>query len=98
LSTQYIQGSLHYPNQWLTTAGHPKEPRRGDDNARIIEYHLTTIRLAKQEGIDLSNYKHIIVIHAGKDEAFGGTANDIWSHCHCVAPKILYFLIETIWF
>jgi hypothetical protein len=71
-------------------------------DARILEYHLTTIRLAKQEGLDLSNYKHIIVIHAGKDEAFGGTANDIWSHCLCVAPEVLYFsdrdnLVLTRW-
>jgi M6 family metalloprotease-like protein len=70
--------------------------QRGDDYARIIEYHLTTIRLAKQEGIDLSNYKHIIIIHAGKDEAFGGTANDIWSHC--LMSKGLYFLIEQYGF
>jgi hypothetical protein len=51
----------------------------GETTFRLIEYLLTTIRLAKQEGIDLSNYKHIIIIHAGKDEAAGGTANDIWS-------------------
>jgi M6 family metalloprotease-like protein len=66
--------------------------QRGDDIDRILEYHLTTIRLAKQEGIDLTNYKHIIIIHAGKDEAAGGTANDIWSHC--LMSKGLYFLIE----
>jgi hypothetical protein len=81
LSTPYIQGYLHYPNQWHTTAGHPREPNGEMTTARLIEYHLTTIRLAKQEGIDLTNYKHIIIIHAGKDEAVGGTANDIWSHC-----------------
>ncbi|MEM0350007.1 MAG: hypothetical protein QXD24_07510 [Candidatus Caldarchaeum sp.] len=68
--------------------------QRGDDNQRILEYHLTTIQLVKRDGVDLSQYKHVIVIHAGKDEAVGGTANDIWSHCSCVLPKVLYFWIE----
>jgi M6 family metalloprotease-like protein len=72
--------------------------QRGDDDSRLIEYFLTTIRLAKQEGLDLSNYKHIIIIHAGKDEAAGGTANDIWSVCYCVVPEILYFFIEKYGF
>jgi M6 family metalloprotease-like protein len=89
---------LTLPKPMAYYGGPSQGAQRGDDRARIIEYHLTTIRLAKQEGIDLSNYKHIIVIHAGKDEAFGGTANDIWSHCLCVAPKILYFLIEQYGF
>jgi M6 family metalloprotease-like protein len=89
---------LTLPKPMAYYGGPSQGAQRGDDNARILEYHLTTIRLAKQEGIDLSNYKHIIVIHAGKDEAAGGTANDIWSHCHCVAPKILYFLIEQYGF
>jgi M6 family metalloprotease-like protein len=89
---------LTLPKPMAYYGGPSQGAQRGDDNARILEYHLTTIRLAKQEGLDLSNYKHIIVIHAGKDEAAGGTANDIWSHCHCVAPKILYFLIEQYGF
>jgi M6 family metalloprotease-like protein len=85
---------LTLPKPMAYYGGPSPGAQRGDDSDRIIEYHLTTIRLAKQEGIDLSKYKHIIIIHAGKDEAAGGTANDIWSHCHCVAPKILYFWIE----
>jgi M6 family metalloprotease-like protein len=89
---------LTLPKPMAYYGGPSQGAQRGDDRARIIEYHLTTIRLAKQEGIDLSNYKHIIVIHAGKDEAFGGTANDIWSHCHCVFPEVLYFLIEQYGF
>jgi M6 family metalloprotease-like protein len=89
---------LTLPKPMAYYGGPSQGAQRGDDRARIIEYHLTTIRLAKQEGLDLSNYKHIIVIHAGKDEAFGGTANDIWSHCHCVFPEVLYFLIEQYGF
>jgi M6 family metalloprotease-like protein len=85
---------LTLPKPMAYYGGPSQGAQRGDDSDRIIEYHLTTIRLAKQEGLDLSNYKHIIIIHAGKDEAAGGTANDIWSHCHCVAPRILYFWIE----
>jgi M6 family metalloprotease-like protein len=101
-----------YGRTWIDYTIHPRvltlpkpmayygEPspgaQRGDDFSRLIEYHLTTIRLAKQEGIDLTNYKHIIIIHAGKDEAAGGTANDIWSHC---LPGIYaYFYIEKYGF
>ncbi|BAJ49939.1 hypothetical protein CSUB_C0075 [Candidatus Caldarchaeum subterraneum] len=103
-----------YGKTWLEYTIHPKvitlpKPmsyyggpsagaQRGDDNQRILEFHLTTIQLAKKDGVDLSQYKHVITIHAGKDEATGGSANDIWSHCNCVAPKILYFLIEQYGF
>jgi M6 family metalloprotease-like protein len=87
---------LTLPKAMAYYGGPSQGAQRGDDKARIIEYHLTTIRLAKQEGIDLSNYKHIIIIHAGKDEAAGGTANDIWSHC--LMSKGVYFLIEQYGF
>jgi M6 family metalloprotease-like protein len=87
---------LTLPKPMAYYGGPSQGAQRGDDDARIIEYHLTTIRLAKQEGIDLSKYKHIIIIHAGKDEATGGTANDIWSHC--LMSKGLYFLIEQYGF
>ena len=89
---------LTLPKPMAYYGGPPQGAQRGDDVSRILEYHLTTIRLAKQEGIDLTDYKHIIIIHAGKDEAGGGTANDIWSHCFCVAPKVLYFLIGRFGF
>jgi M6 family metalloprotease-like protein len=89
---------LTLPKPMAYYGGPSQGAQRGDDDSRLDEYHLTTIRLAKQEGIDLSNYKHIIVIHAGKNEAFGGTANDIWSHCKCVVPEILYFFIEKYGF
>jgi M6 family metalloprotease-like protein len=89
---------LTLPKPMAYYGGPSQGAQRGDDDSRLDEYHLTTIRLAKQEGIDLSNYKHIIIIHAGKDEAGGGTANDIWSHCNCATPKILYFLIEKYGF
>jgi M6 family metalloprotease-like protein len=101
-----------YGRTWIDYTIHPRvltlpkpmayygEPspgaQRGDDFRRKAEYLLTTIRLAKQEGIDLTNYKHIIIIHAGKDEAAGGTANDIWSSC---LPGIYaYFYIEKYGF
>jgi M6 family metalloprotease-like protein len=87
---------LTLPKPMAYYGGPSQGAQRGDDNARIIEYHLTTIRLAKQEGLDLSNYKHIIIIHAGKDEAAGGTANDIWSHCF--PGKYAYFYIEKYGF
>ncbi|MCS6784146.1 MAG: hypothetical protein NZ581_02985 [Candidatus Caldarchaeum sp.] len=77
--------------------GPPSGAQRGDDPNRIVEYHLTIIKLAKErERIDLTRFKHVIVIHAGKDEAVGGTANDIWSHCYSTKP--IYFLIEEYGF
>ena len=87
---------LTLPKPMAYYGGPAQGAQRGDDNSRRIEYHLTTIRLAKQEGIDLTNYKHIIIIHAGKDEAGGGSANDIWSHCYMA--KGIYFLIEKFGF
>ncbi len=87
---------LTLPKPMAYYGGPSQGAQRGDDYARILEYHLTTIRLAKQEGIDLSNYKHIIIIHAGKDEAAGGTANDIWSHC--IPGIYAYFYIEKYGF
>jgi len=103
-----------YGRTWLEYTIHPKiitlpKPmayyggpapgaQRGDDKSKILEYHLTTIKLAKQDGVDFSRYKHVILIHAGKDEAVGGSANDIWSTCYCVYPKILYFDIEKYGF
>jgi M6 family metalloprotease-like protein len=89
---------LTLPKPMSYYGGPPNGAQRGDDNSRIIEYHLITVNLVKREGIDLANYKHIIVIHAGKDEAGGGSANDLWSHCLCGAPKILHFLIEQYGF
>ena len=87
---------LTLPKPMAYYGGPSQGAQRGDDDSRIIEYHLTTIRLAKQEGIDLTNYKHIIIIHAGKDEAAGGTANDIWSHC--LMGMYAYFYIEKYGF
>ncbi|MEM2036765.1 MAG: hypothetical protein QXG21_04320 [Candidatus Caldarchaeum sp.] len=87
------------PKQMSYYGGPSSGAQRGDDKNRILEYHLTTIKYAKErERIDLSRFKHVILIHAGKDEAVGGTANDIWSHCNCVAPRILYKLIEQFGF
>jgi M6 family metalloprotease-like protein len=87
---------LTLPKPMAYYGGPSQGAQRGDDFQRKAEYLLTTIRLAKQEGIDLSNYKHIIIIHAGQDEASGGTANDIWSSC---LPGIYaYFYIEKYGF
>jgi M6 family metalloprotease-like protein len=73
--------------------------QRGDNYERITEYHLTVIKYAKErERIDLTRFKHVIVVHAGSDEAASGNPNDIWSHCNCVPPKILEMLIEQYGF
>ncbi|MCS6770098.1 MAG: hypothetical protein NZ570_06665, partial [Candidatus Caldarchaeum sp.] len=54
--------------------GAPKSgAQRGDDNAKITEYHATIIKTAKErERIDISRFRHILVVHAGKNEAVGG--------------------------
>ncbi len=87
-----------YGKAWLDYTVYPKvitlpqtmayygapEPgaQRGDNRARINEYHLTIMRYIKErERIDITQFKHLIIIHAGKDEAAGGSPNDIWSHC-----------------
>jgi M6 family metalloprotease-like protein len=88
--------ALTLPKPMAYYGGPSQGAQYGDDDSRLIEYFLTTIRLAKQEGIDLTNYKHIIVIHAGKDEAVGGTANDIWSICY--NGMYAYFYIEKYGF
>ncbi|MEM4302472.1 MAG: hypothetical protein QXQ70_01070 [Candidatus Caldarchaeum sp.] len=69
--------------------------QRGDDYTKITEYHLTIMKLVKErERIDITRFNHLIVVHAGGDEAVTGNPNDIWSHCNCVAPTILHDLIE----
>ncbi|MEM1943392.1 MAG: hypothetical protein QXO30_07805 [Candidatus Caldarchaeum sp.] len=107
--------SSSYGKTWLDYYIHPKVitlpktmsyyggpssgAQRGDDNQRILEYHLTVIKTVKErERVDVSKFKHVIVIHAGRDEAISGSANDVWSHCHCVVPRVLYDLIEQYGF
>jgi len=71
--------------------------QRGDNDERLNEYHWTVIKYAKErERIDLTRFKHVIVVHAGGDEAVSHNPNDIWSHCF--PSKGLQILIEQFGF
>lgn len=60
---------------------------RGDDPYRADAYIVDTVDLViAQEIVDLREYKHLVLIHAGGDEANTGNPNDIWSYCDCVGP------------
>ncbi len=63
--------------------------QRGDSSRKIIEYYLTiTDYVFRKTNIDFGEYNHVIVIHAGGDEAMTSNPNDIWSHCLCLGPAI----------
>ncbi|MCX8193557.1 MAG: hypothetical protein N3G77_07105 [Nitrososphaeria archaeon] len=67
--------------------------QRGDDNARSLEFKYLAIKFFKEKsGKDITEFKHIIIVHAGGDEATSGSPNDIWSHC--MMSKPLYLLGE----
>jgi|GEM_PF-1005695 len=71
--------------------------QRGDDNLRSLEFKAETIGFAKAKaGLDITKFKHVIIIHAGNDEGISNSPNDIWSHC--LMSKVLYFLIENYGF
>lgn len=60
---------------------------RGDDAARAQAYISDAVDLlTSQTNLNLEDYEHIVLMHAGGDEAESGNPNDIWSHCDCVGP------------
>jgi M6 family metalloprotease-like protein len=60
---------------------------RGDDAARGQAYISDALDLLmSQTNLDLEQYEHVVLMHAGGDEAESGNPNDIWSHCDCVGP------------
>ena len=61
--------------------------QRGDDPARAVAYVADTLNLIlSQKNVNLDEYKHIVLVHAGGDEAQTGNLNQIWSYCDCVGP------------
>ncbi|MEN2974512.1 MAG: hypothetical protein ABDH32_02905 [Candidatus Caldarchaeales archaeon] len=67
--------------------------QRGDDNARSLEFKYLAIKFFKERsGKDITEFKHVIIVHAGGDEAASGSPNDIWSHC--MMSKPIYLLGE----
>jgi M6 family metalloprotease-like protein len=61
---------------------------RGDDPERLDEYIRETIeRVLGGTSVDLLEYRHVVIIHAGEDEASAaGNPNQIWSFCACEGP------------
>jgi M6 family metalloprotease-like protein len=58
--------------------------QEGDDPQRTQAYFYDALSMIPDT--ILSQYKHIILIHAGDDEAISGKAYDIWSQCDCSGP------------
>lgn len=60
---------------------------RGDDPAKGETYFADALNLIiSQNNVNLGHYQHVVLVHAGGDEADTGNPNDIWSHCDCVGP------------
>jgi len=79
--------------------GAPESGKQRGDDKRSYEYLLTIIEFVKRKsGLDITEFKHIAIIHAGGDEAVSGSPNDLWSFCACGVNKLLYFLIEKYGF
>lgn len=63
--------------------------QRGDDPKKIVEYYVSVFTyIYRKTDLDFGEYTHIILIHAGGDEAVTDNANDIWSHCYCLGPAV----------
>ncbi len=61
--------------------------QRGDATDRKTLYIENTLSLVWQKTkIDFRNYKNIVIIHAGGDEAASQNPNDIWSSCYGLGP------------
>ncbi|MFH0848711.1 MAG: CFI-box-CTERM domain-containing protein [archaeon] len=61
--------------------------QRGDGTDRLSLYFENSLSIVWQRTkIDLKDYKNIVLVHAGSDEAETQNANDIWSSCSGVGP------------
>jgi M6 family metalloprotease-like protein len=88
----YINYTIYEDILTLPTAmssyGEPQAGNeRGDDSAKGEAYISDALALLmSQTNLNLEHYEHIVLMHAGGDEAESGNPNDIWSHCDCVGP------------
>jgi len=75
------------PNTMSSYGAPMAENQRGDDPSRADNYIVDTLNtIITETTVDLSEYKHVVLIHAGGDEADSGNPNEIWSYCDCVGP------------
>jgi M6 family metalloprotease-like protein len=59
----------------------------GDDPSRADAYIVDTLNtIITKTNVDLSSYQHVVLMHAGGDEANTDNPNEIWSYCDCVGP------------
>jgi M6 family metalloprotease-like protein len=72
----------------MSSYGVPKAGnQRGDDPDRADTYIIDTLNyVITQTDADLHQYKHVVIIHAGGDEANTSNPNEIWSYCDCTGP------------
>lgn len=89
----YIDYTIHEEILTLPRAmssyGAPEQgASRGDDPTRLDAYVSDTLDLVlSRTDLDLMNFKHIVIVHAGEDEASAtGNPNEIWSFCACEGP------------
>ncbi|HDD26089.1 MAG TPA: hypothetical protein ENF75_03260, partial [Acidilobales archaeon] len=52
---------------------------QGDDPNRVKEFFIDTLNALLDEGVDVFNYHTILIVHAGRDEAYSKVPSDILS-------------------
>ncbi|RLG88234.1 MAG: hypothetical protein DRO18_01825 [Thermoprotei archaeon] len=57
----------------------PAGAAQGDDPGRVKEFFIDTLNVLLDEGIDVFNYHTILIVHAGRDEAYSKVPSDILS-------------------
>jgi M6 family metalloprotease-like protein len=72
----------------ISSYGNPEAgTQRGDSEEGLKRYWDDVIDMVdRQTDIDLADFKDVVVIHAGGDEAVSGDPYDIWSHCLAYGP------------
>jgi len=100
----YIDYTIHediitLPSTMATYGAPQQGAGRGDDPMRLDAYMSDALNFVLFEtNIDLLNFKHIVIIHAGDDEASAtGSPNEIWSFCACEGPYADEIPEEASW-
>jgi M6 family metalloprotease-like protein len=75
---------LTLPNTMADYGAPMSGDQRGDDSERTRAYFYDSLSMIPDSR--LSEFKHIVLIHAGDDEAISSDAYDIWSQCDCTGP------------
>jgi M6 family metalloprotease-like protein len=83
----------------MSSYGSPKAgDQRGDDSDRTDNYiHDVLISVRTQTNLNLTRFRHVVLIHAGGDEAITGNPRDLWSLCDCAGPMVDEAPNEATW-